>query len=475
MDGGREQWDAFCFIGSQAIMIPNATGHGALNVFFFDEDRNPSSTGVDATKKSEGDDKREWKSPFRHALTLQLPETIYAHAIAHIAIRSEPSPSGGSRPRPRSHRNASNQDLRNNDEGVNGDSKSKLPSHAHPRPFDPNPEEGMIFLTIDYLVPPRRPMQRVPASALQPLGNHAHTHPDANEDQNEHDDPDDVGHADDAAPWMMDDGWGDGPALVIDGFQISLAHPQVVALRRKDVMRWARGAEAVHRRREKEKEKRRSASSKAKGKARAVDFEDAADHPSSSPSSSVPSTFNPIRKRVPHTHAKDWIRRTRWGLSAPPARWVCYSYGTRFVSMEDRPFGSDRRVGVRVYDFNVRPLKRRKQGLGSIDSESEDDVEELDLIDVREYEDDAGQPQVSAQARPHPYPIKRVGVQDKATSVHLPDIFRSDFIVELPYRMIETDAIFDWDSCMIDDERIIGLKEEEHDAGGLERLEVLVL
>ena len=283
MDSGREQWDTFCFIGPHALLITNTIGYGSLNVFFFDD---PHKHDPPSLRFSDIDS----KSQFRHVLTLHLPETVHPHAIAHIAMRSEPPPSG------RSIGESSTNKQREG--GVHsaesGPSKQPPNSQSNPRLFYADPEEAVIILTIDYLVPPRRPRNRVPAQLIPhlPMAGPAQpptpvpapsTAPPSSEGSRN------VVHAShqylqeefvqelgqlggegegtgpgagagagievEEAPTEQDEeneGWGDGPALVVDGFQISLAHPQVVALRRKDVMRWARTAEGLHRRREHE-------------------------------------------------------------------------------------------------------------------------------------------------------------------------------------------------------------------------------
>ncbi|KAH8103174.1 hypothetical protein DFH11DRAFT_1735027 [Phellopilus nigrolimitatus] len=328
---------------------------------------------------------------FRHAVSLLLPDTVNNPAIARISVRSEPPPCA-----PSTH-------------------------YANPAsdtpPFTPDPDSAVVILTLDYVVTPRP----------------AHV------------------------------------ALVIDGFIISIAHPQIVAVKRSTLVRFARGAEAHAQEAQAPREQApREYAPRAEGvlppleeerkdddavKDEAVK-EEAEPEPSQSSTCTHPlppnAPMDRLAKRVPHIHAEHWVEHhTRWGLAIPPPRWVCYTHGSRFAAMGDRPFGSDRRMGVTLYDFNVRNA-RRGLDLNADEEESE------------EWKD-------------REFPVKRSRIVQSFSTIHLPEIFKHDFRTGLPYRITETEEVFDWDSVMLDDERIIGLKEENNEIGGLEHLDVLVM
>ncbi|TDL15988.1 hypothetical protein BD410DRAFT_832321 [Rickenella mellea] len=199
----------------------------------------------------------------------------------------------------------------------------------------------------------------------------------------------------------------------------------------------------------------------------------------------------------------------RWGLSATP-RWVCYTYGQRFVSMgpvpvrrlEDengevsRPLNS-----ITVYDFNVMNAERdiptdnshtrtdffphKRPTPPPSPMRSEDPHMRSDTpnthVDMRKSSGNIGQSESDSGSRSFISRNTAFGdhvseVQNVTTKsvISRSRIFESDIVSSLPYRVVSTHAVFDWDSVMIDDERIIGVKEGEM-MFGLESLEVLVI
>lgn len=139
----------------------------------------------------------------------------------------------------------------------------------------------------------------------------------------------------------------------------------------------------------------------------------------------------------------DWgVLKSRWGVGPCPPRWVCYVHGTRYVSMCDRPSGAHSPVAVSLYDFNVMNAAR------AIPPPNPDTSTELPK-DGNSVEGLSG------------YVKEAHNVWDP-TVIFLPDIFKNPIITMLPYRIVETEKIFDWDSVMIDNERIIGLKVPFH-------------
>jgi hypothetical protein len=107
------------------------------------------------------------------------------------------------------------------------------------------------------------------------------------------------------------------------------------------------------------------------------------------------------------------------------------------VTMGDSPFGSDRRASLFLYDFSVLS---EKQG-----AESLSDMED-------------GEKHTGRHRRFDNRHVRRSRIADRSTNVHVPEIFRHNFRSVPSYRMIETKEVFDWDSVMVDDERIVGLK-----------------
>lgn len=123
--------------------------------------------------------------------------------------------------------------------------------------------------------------------------------------------------------------------------------------------------------------------------------------------------------------------------------------------MQDREFGSRARVRVKVYDFNI-DLGRRESARGP------DSRANLDHSDLPGCAPD------SLAASMHTYtptslvPPLSLRLTKTVMAPSLTDdrraIFAEPFESALPYRVIETEQVFDWDSAMIDDERIIGLR-----------------
>lgn len=130
---------------------------------------------------------------------------------------------------------------------------------------------------------------------------------------------------------------------------------------------------------------------------------------------------------------------SRWGVGPCPPRWVCYVHGTRYVSMHDRPFGPHRPVAISVYDFNIKNAVRDLPHPSSV-------------VAAAVPGDDADLEEEQAEH------VKKAYNVLTQSEIYLPRIFKKPIVTRLPYRVVETEEIFDWDSVMIDDERIIGLK-----------------
>lgn len=346
-------------------------------------------------------------SSFRHAVSLLLPEAINTPAIAHIYCRTEPSsnsflatPKKGSRKR--------DQDQ---------------------KPFKTDPNSSIIILTFDYIIAP-------PINQAQ---------------------------------------------IFIDGFALSMAQPQVVAMKRSTLLGYAFKAEStatkMMARMQKQDHEFKSATFGAEangnslhtpGTVRAPPFasnsnglitselslSSAVTAPTLAPYDASNKFGDKIRKRIPHMHAEHWIHTTRWGLSSVPSRWVCYAHGSRFVSMEDREMGSQGRMGFTVYDFNMKLFRKRLYS-SAFDSDGYDSLSESssqrseNTVESRDNEDEREDDR---------WPVRRTQIVDQPTTINLPEIFKNEFRTALPYVVTQTRKAFDWDSVMIDDEHIIGLK-----------------
>ncbi|KAI5120331.1 hypothetical protein M0805_000391 [Coniferiporia weirii] len=141
-------------------------------------------------------------------------------------------------------------------------------------------------------------------------------------------------------------------------------------------------------------------------------------------------------KRTPCLNSEQWVRNTRWGLATPSADYQRHVYGTRFVAMGRREPGSGRGISFVVYDFNLRNARK---GV-SFEEDNEEDEE--------------GTPT---------WPVEASRIVTTSTTVNIPGIFKNPFITTLPYRITRTESVFDWNSVMIDDERIIGIRDDDED------------
>ncbi|TDL15987.1 hypothetical protein BD410DRAFT_795855 [Rickenella mellea] len=192
---------------------------------------------------------------------------------------------------------------------------------------------------------------------------------------------------------------------------------------------------------------------------------------------------------------------TRWGLGAPPPRWVCYTYGQRFVSMDPVPVRrmededgqlSRPLIRITVYDFNMMNAKRdipieddshekshiRSEHPPYITSRNPNADADLHqaITNIRQLEVESGEVGgrcISANDAFGDYVSEVQNITTESVTSR-PRILENDIVSSLPYRVVTTHEVFDWDSVMIDDERIIGLKEMP-DAYGLESLEVLLM
>lgn len=227
----------------------------------------------------------------------------------------------------------------------------------------------------------------------------------------------------------------EGEALEIDDFLISLPEPQVFAIKRKKLVELAKGG--------------------------------IQNHIYTGPSVLEGVTGEPIVPRLP---SQEWIHFTRWGLSPVPARWICYVQGSRYVSMPDRPLGSGKKLALKIYDFNVMEERKAEcmgqdylhepiagaQTEGWTDGEDED--EEVDYIP-----NEIGV--ATKVSTPTKWPVKTVVTLVGPTKVNKPELFEEPFVTSLPCRLIETEAVFDWDSVIIDEDHVVGLKVRCFPAG----------
>ncbi len=243
----------------------------------------------------------------------------------------------------------------------------------------------------------------------------------------------------------------EGEGLEIDGFLISLPEPQVFAIKRKVLLDFAR--EANSRQRESY-----SYSEVVTNEA------SSSSEPSVVQTSTTDSTMDSaVDSAVPQLPSKDWIHFTRWGLSPVPARWICYVHGSRYVSMPDRPWGSGRKMALKIYDFNI--MEERKAECMGQDylqeplagaqpegwAEDDDEDEEVEFIP-----NEVGT--ATKISTPTKWPVKSVVTLLGPCKVNKPELFKESFETSLPCRLIETEAVFDWDSVVIDEEHVVGLK-----------------
>ncbi|KLO12172.1 hypothetical protein SCHPADRAFT_929415 [Schizopora paradoxa] len=236
----------------------------------------------------------------------------------------------------------------------------------------------------------------------------------------------------------------EGEALEIDDFVITLPDPQVFAIKRKKLLELAKGS--------KEQQSCAEASS----------------------SQEIASSIE-----VPRLHSREWIRFTRWGLSPVPARWICFVQGSRYISMPHRPSGSKKKMALKFYDFNIMEERKAEcmsqdflpevtagaQAEGWIEDDDED--EEVEFIP-----NEVGK--ATKISTPTKWPVKSVIILAEPLKINKPELFKESFVTSLSCRLIETEAVFDWDSVVIDEDHVIGLKEGHPENDILESLDVLV-
>ncbi|TDL23568.1 hypothetical protein BD410DRAFT_839035 [Rickenella mellea] len=182
---------------------------------------------------------------------------------------------------------------------------------------------------------------------------------------------------------------------------------------------------------------------------------------------------------------------TRWGIDGSP--WVFSMHGQRLVSMD--PVLDPGTVGettrMMVYDFNMRnaerdvPIEKAQMAQSStsehphMSSDSlKSDVAALDVSgDVGQLVANSGEvggwPTISRNLGPGGCLSEALNITAQSV-ISWPAIFENKVVSSLPFRFMCTHEVFDWNRVMIDDERIIGMKEMADD-GSMQLLEVIVL
>ena len=120
-------------------------------------------------------------------------------------------------------------------------------------------------------------------------------------------------------------------------------------------------------------------------------------------------------------------------------------------------------MALKIYDFNIMEERKAEsmgqeylpEAVAGVQTEGwiedDDDDEEIEYIP----NEDGIATKVST---PTKWPVKSVVTLAEPLKINKPELFKESFVTSLPCRLIETEAVFDWDSVIIDEDHVVGLK-----------------
>lgn len=128
-------------------------------------------------------------------------------------------------------------------------------------------------------------------------------------------------------------------------------------------------------------------------------------------------------------------------------------HGSRYLSLASYHDMPDEDASAAIlYDFNMRNVRRGVQLTEP--NEHPHDISDWDLDDWLEQWGDY----LDDEDDERHWPVAPQRVVTAPSQVAIPEVFTEPFECALPYRIVDSEHVFRWDSAMLDNERIVGVE-----------------
>lgn len=127
-------------------------------------------------------------------------------------------------------------------------------------------------------------------------------------------------------------------------------------------------------------------------------------------------------------------------------------HGSRYLALAShRDIPEEHASAVVIYDFNVGILSR-----GFELTQSNETPDNLSEKEMEIWENQWGS-YFGEEDKRH-WPVHEQRLVAAPVTVEIPEVFKAPFVSALPYRVVESEHVFRWDSAILDGERIIGVE-----------------